>query len=116
MISRASPGIQDIALLIELDDLRPAHTAERRSRPEFRGQFDGQGSSSPVDEPDMVHVVDVHARDLLHAPLVRQRFGPERIDSVLRRAIRIDRLALYYLCFSNRPGGIRHDSAQTRDQ
>ena len=79
--------------------------------PEFRRQFDRQGGSSPVYEPDMVHVVDVNARDLLHAPLVRQRLGPERIDEVPGRAFGVDGLTLHNLRF----GGIRHDAAQACD-
>ena len=63
----------------------------------------------------MIHLVDVNAHDLLHAPPIRQRLGPEWIDAVLGRAIRIDSLARHDLRLSNRPSGIRHDAAQARD-
>ncbi len=97
MIAGTSPGIEDIAFLIELDDLRSAHAAKRRSRAELRRQLDRHCGSSPVDEPDVLHVIDVKTRDLLHAPLVRQRLGPKWINAILGRAVGVDRLALDHL-------------------
>ena len=45
----------------------------------------------------MIHLVDPNPHDLLHAPLVRERLGPERIDAVLGRAVRVDGLSRDHL-------------------
>jgi hypothetical protein len=42
----------------------------------------------PVHDPDVVVLVDGHARDLAQDPVVRQRLRPERVDLELRHAAR----------------------------
>jgi hypothetical protein len=63
----------------------------------------------------MIRLVDVNAHDLLHTPPVRERLGPEWIDAVLGRAIRVDSLARHHLRRCDGPSGIRHDAAQACD-
>jgi len=111
---RSAPGLHNIPLLIGLDQLGPAYAAERRGRIAFGGQLDGQRRATPVQEPDVIGLLfDKHPGDLLHAPAVGERFGPERIDAVLRRAIRIQSLPRYHLCVSDGRGDIRGDQAQS---
>jgi hypothetical protein len=60
----------------------------------------------------IVFLFDKKARDLLHAPAVGERLGPERIDAVLRCAIRVESLPSYHLRVSDGRCGIRHEQGQ----
>jgi hypothetical protein len=42
----------------------------------------GRGVIIPVDDPDVVVLIDVNIHGLLHAPLVGQGFGPEWVNTV----------------------------------
>jgi hypothetical protein len=53
----------------------------------------------------VVHRIDRDAGHLLHAPAVRQRLRPERIDAELGRTVRVERLSRYNLRATGEAGG-----------
>ena len=52
------------------------------------------GQISPIQKPDVIHVIHMDSGDLLHAPSVGQRPWPERVHLKDRRAILVHRLHL----------------------
>ena len=88
-----TPGVNHVALLIELDDLWATNAALDAGRVVAAADLVALGRLVAVDEPDMVHAVDADAGHLLHAPAVRQRLRPEWIDPEHRRAVLIHGLA-----------------------
>jgi hypothetical protein len=92
VVAGAAPRVDDVALLIELDHLRGARAALDARRIVAAADLVALRRLVAVDEPDVVHVVDVDAGDLLHAPAVRQRLRPERVHPELRGAALVDGL------------------------
>src|SRR6185503_13755647 len=68
-----------------------------------------------VEEPDVIHVIDMDAGDLLHTPSVRERLRPERVDAVLRCAAAIDRLPCDHLRMARDGVGHRGYRAQNNE-
>ena len=80
-----APRVNDVPFLVELDQLRTLDAAVEASV--GAAGFVGVRGRRAVEEPDVIVArIDADARDLLHAPLVRQPLGPERIDLVDGRA------------------------------
>jgi hypothetical protein len=52
-----------------------------------------QRRGATVDDPNVVALVERHTNRRPEQPVVRQRFGPERIDLEVRRLDRLTRLA-----------------------
>src|SRR5262245_49795150 len=101
--ARAAPCMDDVAFLVELDQLGSSHAAFDA----FVASTDliAFGGLSAIQEPDVIHVIHMDAGDLLHAPAIGQRLGPERIDLEDRRAALVDGL----------PGGLRLHSIARAD-
>jgi hypothetical protein len=86
-----APRVNDVAFLIELDQLGALDTAVKASVGAARFVWIGGGGA--VQEPDVIVAwIDPDARDLLHAPLVGQPLRPERIDLEDGRAPFVERL------------------------
>src|SRR6185503_3509336 len=86
-----APGADDVALLIDLDQLRTLNAAvETAIGPACFVRVRGRRT---VQEPDVIVArIDADAGNLLHAPLVRQPLRPERIDFEDWCATLVDRL------------------------
>ena len=81
----AAPGLDNIAGRIKFNDggCGPAATGGRRI---FCGAcFKFVDGARPVDDPQVVALVDMQAGHLSQCPLVGQGFGPERVDAVAWR-------------------------------
>ena len=88
MMVRVAPGVNDVGVRIHGDDFRTLGAAGHPIRLlDAARDLVPLGAVGPVQEPDNVHVIHVDAGHLLHAPAVRQRAGPERIDLEQRCAI-----------------------------
>ena len=111
----AAPCADDVALLVGFDELGSTHAAERGRGVPFGRQLDGEGGSTAVEEPDVIHVVDKNPHDLLHAPLVRQRLGPERVDAVLRCAVVVHCLSRDHLRVADAARGKRRNGTQNNE-
>ena len=83
--ARPAPVADEIARRVELQHRRRAAAARRRRRILIGGPFDRVHAIGPVHDPDVVLPVDTEANRLSEHPVVRQRFGPERIDFKPRR-------------------------------
>src|SRR5439155_21023383 len=84
VIVRPAPRVHDVAVGVELQDLRPEHAALAPRRRGRRRQFVRTRVDAAVNRPDVVVFVDVDVDNLLHAPFVRERLGPEGIDAISR--------------------------------
>ena len=114
--SRAAPGLTTLPCWSTSISSGPRtqHSAEA---PEFAfgGQLDGEGGSAAIEEPDVIHLVDPDPHDLLHAPLVRQRLGPERVDAVLGRAVLVHFLSRDHLRVADAARGKRYNGTQNNE-
>ena len=81
-----------LAIWIELDDFGTADAAVDPRRVAVAADLVPFRSGSAIQEPDVVLVIDVDTGDLLHAPPVRQRLRPERIDFEDGRAVLVQHL------------------------
>src|SRR5713101_4590257 len=75
----ASPSFENVAVGIELQDLRSEHAAFAARRLGGRAQLIGPRIGLAIQHPDVIVLIHIDVDDLLHAPLVRQRLGPEGI-------------------------------------
>src|SRR5206468_9072889 len=103
MIAGTTQRMRDIAFLIELDELRSANAAVDPVI--FSADLVGIGFRRAIQKPDVVILIDEDTGDLLHAPSVRQRLRPERIDLEERRTIGVDSLSLPLLRALDRTSG-----------
>ena len=87
VVARTAPGVNHVAVLVQLDDLGSAHAAVDSRRVAISPNLITFGGGSTIQEPDVVLVIHVNTGDLLHAPPVRQRLRPEGIHSEDGRAI-----------------------------
>ena len=86
-ITRAftAPGLNDIAFLIELDHGRRRDAARRLCRLLRCGGFEAGQAARPLDDPDMILLIDSNACDLSEGPVVGQGLWPIGVDFKLRR-------------------------------
>ena len=80
VVGRAAPGLDDVALLGELDDRRGRAAALGERRVGVGAPLLLVEAAGPVDDPDVVARVDRHAHHVAQGPVVRERLGPVRIE------------------------------------
>ncbi len=80
-----APVPDEVACGVELEDRRCLGTARPGRRILVGGGFGGRERVVAVHDPDMILGVDAEPDHLAEHPVVRQGFGPERIDLELRR-------------------------------
>ena len=78
-VAGTAPGLDDVALLVELDHRRRRHAALGGRWVDRRAALAVGQRSGPVQHPDVVARVDGHTDDVPEQPLVRQRLRPERV-------------------------------------
>jgi len=82
----AAPRVDHVAVLIELEHGRRRRAAVRRRRRRLGVLLLAvERRAAAMDDPDVVVGVDADADGAAHAPVVRQRLGPHRIDFEARR-------------------------------
>ncbi len=86
-IVRSAPGVHDVAFLIQRNDLRTQHATQHGARIALGDDLEGIGRVWTIQKPDDVVIVNANSGDLLHAPLVRERLGPEWIHAIQRGAV-----------------------------
>src|ERR1700680_3461928 len=95
MISRASPRVNHIAFLVQLDGLGAPDAAVNPRRVTVPAYFIAVGSRSTIQEPDVACLFfHIKACHLLHAPSIGQGLRPERIHFEHGRTLRIHCLSL----------------------
>src|SRR5581483_10651869 len=104
-VSRPAPRVHDLPVLIELDDFGTANAAEDARRSAVAADLVALAGRAAIEEPDVIHLIDADAGDLLHAPAVGQRLRPERIDLEDRRAVLVGGLRRRALRVAGGRGG-----------
>ena len=85
MVARSAPGVNDVALGIEFDNVGRRDTAVAPGRVERRHRLVRVEVRRAADDPYVVAIVHGHGGHALLEPSVRIRhLGPEGIDLVLR--------------------------------
>jgi hypothetical protein len=83
----AAPSLHEVAFRIELDHRRGGNAADRGRRIAGAKRLPAREAARPMDDPDMIALVDRDTRDLADRPVVGQRLRPERIDLELRHLL-----------------------------
>ena len=83
-LARAAPGLDEIALRVELHHRRGGLAALRARRVEGRGLLVVGQRLRPLHDPDVVLRVDGDAGGLAHDPAVRERLRPGGVDLEFR--------------------------------
>jgi hypothetical protein len=73
--------------LIHFDDLRSAHAADSPRRIADTADLVTLSQIPTIQKPDVIHVIHMNTRYLLHAPSVGQSPGPERVHLEQRRTV-----------------------------
>src|SRR5918993_5550816 len=84
-LAGATPGLDQLAVRIELQHRGRWHAAFRARGAEARRLLVVGERLWPLHHPDMVLSIDRDARRLPHDPVIRQRLRPARVDLELRR-------------------------------
>src|SRR5437762_6913642 len=79
----------DVALLIEMDHRRRMHTAIGDSGIQLGLELDSGQIVRTVQDPDVIVLIDGQPGHAAELPLVREWFGPIRIEFVLWRGLRL---------------------------
>src|SRR5690606_28359736 len=77
--ARAAPGVDEVALRVELEDRRRRQAALSRGRVLRRAQLRARVAVAAVDDEDVVARVHAHADRGTQDPVVGQGLGPERV-------------------------------------
>ena len=87
-VTGATPRADEVALLIELEDVRRRNAALTRGRIRHRTDLrDLVERVLPMNDPDVVLGIDRHADDPAEDPVVRQRLRPQRIHLEHRHTV-----------------------------
>jgi hypothetical protein len=108
-----TPGVDDVAFLIELDQFRALDAAVEATV--GAAGFVRIRGRRAIQEPDVIVTrIDPDAGDLLHAPFVRQPFRPERIDLEDRCAALVQRLRGLRLRMQRQAGKDDHQRHESK--
>ena len=78
-------GTDDVTGLVDVDHRRRPHAAIGKRRSQFGLKLDIRQIVRPIEDPNVIVLIHGQPGDASHLPLVRQGFGPVRIELKLWR-------------------------------